>query len=353
MKKSKSNQYIDAGVNIDRGNELVKRIKKNISSTHIKGSMKNFGLFGGFFDISNLGYKQPILISSADGVGTKLQVAKDLKKYDSIGIDLVAMCMNDVLVHGAKPIFFLDYIALEKLNISNVQKIINGICLGCKQAKCSLLGGETAEMPGLYKKNDFDLAGFGVGIVEKKNIITGKKIKYKDAIIGLKSSGFHSNGYSLIRHVLKKKKVKYNHKVNNQITNLGKFLLKPTKIYSEIILKLNEKNLLSGISHITGGGIIDNIPRILPKNLSVNFQDHKWDLPYIFRWFANLGNIGIEEMLRVFNCGIGMVLFCNQKNEKKLLEVLKKNKESFVHLGYVSKNKKKIDIENLKKTWEI
>ena len=349
---SKVNNYKKAGVNINTGNLFVKKIKRTVLSTHIKGTIKNFGLFGGFFDISKLNYKKPILVSSADGVGTKIKIAQELNKYDTIGVDLVAMCMNDILVHGAKPIFFLDYIATNKLNIRNAKKIINGISKGCMQAKCSLLGGETAEMPGIYKKNDFDLAGFGVGIIEKKDLITGQNIKSGDIVIGLKSSGFHSNGFSLIRHILKKKKISYNIKVNSKIKNLGQFLIKPTKIYSKIILSLTKKKLLNGISHITGGGIIENLPRVIPKGLSVDFKNHNWKLPYIFKWISEKGNIKFNEMLRVFNCGIGMTIFCSSKKLNIIQNILSNQKENYIYLGRVTKNRKKIQLKNLKESWK-
>ena len=217
--KKKVNKYKKAGVDINEGNNFIKLIKKKVFSTHTKGAVKDLNSFAGFFDLSNLKYKNPMLISSADGVGTKIKIAQDLKKYNSIGIDLVAMCVNDILVHGGKPIFFLDYIAVEKLNKKIALDIIDGISIGCKKANCSILGGETAEMPSLYKKNGFDLAGFAVGIIEKKNLIKGKNISEGDAVIGLKSSGFHSNGFSLIRYILKKKKIDYkkkNIKSNNK-----------------------------------------------------------------------------------------------------------------------------------------
>ena len=349
---SKINSYKKAGVNINAGNLFIKKIKQVVLSTHIKGTIKNFGLFGGFFDISKLNYKKPMLISSADGVGTKIKIAEDLKRFDTIGIDLVAMCINDILVHGAKPIFFLDYVATGKLNIRNAVKIINGICKGCKEAKCSLIGGETAEMPGIYKKNDFDLAGFGVGIIEKNDLITGQNIKSGDIVIGLKSSGFHSNGYSLIRHILKKRNISYNTRVNSKIKNLGQFLLIPTKIYTKIILSLTKKKLLNGISHITGGGIIENLPRILPKGLSIDFKTHNWKLPYIFKWISDNGNIKFNEMLRVFNCGIGMTIFCSSKKLNIIQNILSNQKENYIYLGRVTKNRKKIQLKNLKESWK-
>ena len=350
--KKKVNKYKRAGVSIDQGNNFVKLIKKKVFSTHNKGAVKDLSSFAGFFDLSILNYKNPMLLSSADGVGTKLKIAQDLRKYKSIGIDLVAMCVNDILVHGGKPIFFLDYIAVEKLNKKIALDIIDGISRGCKEANCSILGGETAEMPGLYKKNDFDLAGFAVGIAEKKNLITGKNIKEGDEVIGLKSSGFHSNGFSLIRYVLKRKKINYRKRISKQIGNLGDFLLKPTKIYSKIILELGKNKLINGVCHITGGGIIENLPRILPKNLGLNFENHNWVLPDIYKWFKEQGNISFGEMLKVFNCGIGMIIVCRSEKKKLVIKKLKNKKEPFFVLGKIVKNNGKIDINYLKKDWE-
>ena len=352
LMEQKVNKYKKAGVNIDHGNNFIKLIKKKVFSTHTRGVIKDLNSFAGFFDLSLLKYKNPLLISSADGVGTKIKIAQDLKKYNTIGIDLVAMCVNDILVHGGKPIFFLDYIAVGKLNKKIALDIIGGISKGCKEANCSILGGETAEMPGLYKKNDFDLAGFAVGIIEKKNLITGKNIKEGDIVIGLKSSGLHSNGFSLIRYILKKKKINYKKKISNNIKNLGDFLLKPTKIYSKIILELEKNKLINGACHITGGGIIDNLPRILPKNLGLNFENHNWDLPYIYKWLKEQGDISFEEMLKVFNCGIGMIIICRPGKKKLVIKKLKNKKETFFLLGKIIKNKGKIDINYLKKTWE-
>ena len=327
--KRKVNKYKKAGVNIDRGNQFIRLIKKKVFSTHIKGTVKDLKSFAGFFDLSILKYKNPILLSSTDGVGTKLKIAQDLKRYNSIGIDLVAMCINDILVHGGKPIFFLDYIAVEKLNKKVALNIIDGISKGCRESGCSILGGETAEMPGLYKKNDFDLAGFAVGIAEKKNLITGKNIREGDEVIGLKSSGFHSNGYSLIRYILKRKKINYKKRVSKQIGNLGEFLLKPTKIYSKIILELEKNKLINGACHITGGGIIENLPRILPKNLGLNFENHNWVLPDIYKWFKEQGSLSFDEMVKVFNCGIGMVIICKPEKKKLIINKLKNKKEPF------------------------
>ena len=351
--KQKVNKYKKAGVDIDRGTDFVNTIKKKVFSTHTKGTIKDLSSFAGFFDLSKLKYKNPLLISSTDGVGTKIKIAQDLKKYNSIGIDLVAMCINDILVHGGRPIFFLDYIAVEKLNKKIALEIIDGISKACKESNCSILGGETAEMPGLYKKNDFDLAGFAVGIVEKKNLITGKNIKEGDVVIGLKSSGFHSNGFSLIRYILNKKKISYKKKISNQIKNLGNFLLRPTKIYTNIILELEKNKLIEGACHITGGGITDNMPRILPKNLGLDFKNSNWILPDIYKWFKKQGEISFDELLKVFNCGVGMIIICKPEKKELLIKKLKKKNEPFFILGKVAKNNGKIDTSYLKKVWKL
>ena len=349
---SKVNKYKKAGVDINSGNQFVKLIKKKVFKTHIKGSLKDLSSFGGFFNISSLNYKEPLLISATDGVGTKIKIAQNLKKYNTLGIDLVAMSVNDILVHGGKPIFFLDYIAVEKLNKKIGLEIIDGICKGCKIAECSLLGGETAEMPGIYQKNDFDLAGFAVGIVEKKKLITGKNIKEGDCVFGLKSSGFHSNGYSMIRYILKKKKISYKKKIISK-NSIGDFLIKPTKIYSKIISKLLVTNGINGMCHITGGGIIENIPRIIPNGLGIDFNNHNWKLSSIFNWFRKQGNLSFEEMLKVFNCGIGMIIICKKNKAKNIISILNKEKESFFYLGKIIKSKKRIDCRLLKEKWEI
>ena len=348
----KVNKYKKAGVNINEGNNFVKLIKNKVFSTHKKGAIKDLGSFAGFFDLSVLKYKNPLLISSTDGVGTKIKVAQELNKYNSLGIDLVAMCINDILVHGGNPLFFLDYIAIDKLDKKKALQIIDGIANGCKQSNCSILGGETAEMPGLYKKGDFDLAGFAVGIIEKKNLITGKKIKKGDIVLGLKSSGFHSNGYSLIRYIMKKKKIGYKKRISKKINNLGEFLIKPTKIYSKVILALTKERLIDGACHITGGGITDNLPRILPKELGMDFKNSNWFLPEIFKWFKEQGDMSFDETIKVFNCGIGMVIICKPNKKNIFIKKLKKLNEPFLFLGKVVENKGKIDTNFLKKKWE-
>ena len=315
----KVNKYKKAGVNINEGNNFVKLIKNKVFSTHKKGAIKDLGSFAGFFDLSVLKYKNPLLISSTDGVGTKIKVAQELNKYNSLGIDLVAMCINDILVHGGNPLFFLDYIAIDKLD---------------------------------KKKGDFDLAGFAVGIIEKKNLITGKKIKKGDIVLGLKSSGFHSNGYSLIRYIMKKKKIGYKKRISKKINNLGEFLIKPTKIYSKVILALTKERLIDGACHITGGGITDNLPRILPKELGMDFKNSNWFLPEIFKWFKEQGDMSFDETIKVFNCGIGMVIICKPNKKNIIIKKLKKLNEPFFFLGKVVENKGKIDTNFLKKKWE-
>jgi phosphoribosylaminoimidazole synthetase len=280
--------------------------------------------------------KNPIIISSTDGVGTKLEIANKFKKYNTIGIDLVAMSVNDLIVQGGKPIFFLDYIAVNKLELNKVKKILNGIVLGCKLANCSLIGGETAEMPGTYGKNKFDLAGFAVGLVEKKNLLTKNKIKFNDVILAVPSSGLHSNGYSLVRHILKRKKNSYLSK------NIKKELIKPTKIYVKEINKINSKKLISGCANITGGGLLDNLIRVIPDALSISINLSKIKVKPIFKWLKK-NNIKDSEMLKTFNCGVGFCLITNKKNISKVKKIFSKEYKPY-EIGFVSKKKSRINI---------
>ncbi len=276
------NTYKKSGVNMATANKLVNYISKISKKTYKKNieskSFKNIGSFGSIFDLSKYKMKKPIIVSSTDGVGTKIELASKIKKYDTIGIDLVAMCVNDLIVQGAKPIFFLDYIAVNKIKISKLKKILDGIVKGCELAGCALVGGETAEMPGTYGKNKFDLAGFAVGIVEKKNLLLKNRIKKNDIVLGIPSSGLHSNGFSLVRYVLKKRKI------NKLSLNLKKELMKPTKIYVEEINKLNNKKLINGCANITGGGLIENLIRIIPNNLCLNINLSNIKVSPIFKW---------------------------------------------------------------------
>ena len=306
MPKPKTTSYADAGVSIDRGNRLVEQITTSVGATTRPGVMGSIGGFGALFDISCLPYRQPVLVSGTDGVGTKIILAIKAGKYDEIGIDLVAMCVNDVLVQGAEPLFFLDYYATARLDVEVATAVIEGIAEGCKRAGCALVGGETAEMPGMYKAGDFDLAGFCVGIVEKDRIIDGSSVVPGDAIIGLASSGPHSNGYSLIRKLL----ADSNTHLTDQLagTSFAEQLLKPTHIYVKPVLELLRQVRIKAIAHITGGGLLENIPRILPETIQARLDAGSWQWPEIFNWLQQTGNIATEEMYRTFNCGVGMVL---------------------------------------------
>ena len=339
MKKN-YNTYKKSGVNMATADKLVNYISKISRKTYKKNtetkSFKNIGSFGSIFDLSKLKMKNPIIISSTDGVGTKLEIANKFKKYNTIGIDLVAMSVNDLIVQGGKPIFFLDYIAVNKLELNKVKKILNGIVLGCKLADCSLIGGETAEMPGTYGKNKFDLAGFAVGLVEKKNLLTKNKIKFNDVILAVPSSGLHSNGYSLVRHILKRKKNSYLSK------NIKKELIKPTKIYVKEINKINSKKLISGCANITGGGLLDNLIRVIPDALSISINLSKIKVKPIFKWLKK-NNIKDSEMLKTFNCGVGFCLITNKKNISKVKKIFSKEYKPY-EIGFVSKKKSRINI---------
>ncbi|NDF12287.1 MAG: phosphoribosylformylglycinamidine cyclo-ligase [Proteobacteria bacterium] len=316
--------YAQAGVNIDEGNRLVDLIKPLAKSTRRKGADAALGGFGGLFDLKKLGYKDPILVSTTDGVGTKLMLAISLDKHDTIGIDLVAMCVNDLIVQGAEPILFLDYFATGKLRAEKGRDIIKGIAEGCKQAGAALVGGETAEMPGMYQAQDYDLAGFAVGVVERKKVLPKTGIKDGDLIIGLPSSGVHSNGFSLVRRIVKLA----NHEWSDDApfakgTTLGEAFLEPTTIYVKTLKPLIDKNLIKAMAHITGGGITENLPRVLPKTLSAEIDLSAWKLPPLFQWLRIIGNVTNEEMLRTFNCGIGMAIVADKTSAAKIVKACK------------------------------
>lgn len=301
-------KYSEAGVDIDKGNEFVSRIKSLVASTHRHGVLTDIGGFAGLFAIDNENLKNPVLLASTDGVGTKLNIAKLCNKHDTIGIDLVAMCVNDVVVSGAKPLFFLDYFSSSKLDLDVATEVVKGIADGCKQANCSLIGGETAEMPGLYQPGDYDLAGFVVGIGDRNALIDGSDIRVGDKIIGLASSGFHSNGYSLVRKVFFQDLGK---KVDDFIEEfgctVGEQLLRPTRIYVESVLNTMRRHPIHGLVHITGGGFIDNVPRILPSSCVAVFHPGSWPIPPCFSYLQQHGNITWPEMYKTFNMGIGMM----------------------------------------------
>ncbi len=336
MKKTK-NSYKKSGVNIETAEKFTKYITKYSKRAFKKKisrlNKNNIGRFASVFDINNFKIKDPLLVSSTDGVGTKLEIANQFNKFDTIGIDLVAMSINDLIVQGAKPLFFLDYIATGKINLSKMNSIIRGIIKGCKIADCILVGGETAEMPGTYEKNKFDLAGFSVGIVSKKKILTEKKVKINDIILAVPSNGLHSNGFSLVRKVIK------NYKINKF---LKKELLIPTKIYTKEILNLVKKKLIHASANITGGGITGNITRSVPDNLTVNINLSKIKVLKIFKWLKKQ-NISDNEMLRTFNCGVGFCLIADKKKIYKIKKCFKKKFQPY-EIGYISKSASKIKL---------
>jgi len=330
--------YKDAGVDISLANQIVEKIKPLISKTSIPGVLGGIGGFGGLFSLAEQKYKEPVLVSGTDGVGTKLKLAFALNKHDTIGIDLVAMSVNDVITCGAKPLFFLDYISMGKLSEKVVVELIKGITEGCKMADCALLGGETAEMPGFYPEGEYDLAGFAVGVVEKSEIIDGREIKEGDSVIGITSNGLHSNGFSLVRKVLfESNKYKIGDKVPSFEKSLGEELLRPTSIYVSPVLHLLEKYKILGIAHITGGGLLENIPRILPKEISVRIDQQSWPTPSIFTFLQKEGEISDGEMYRTFNMGIGMVLIVSSNDASKVIDELKIAEYNSYLIGQVIK----------------
>jgi phosphoribosylformylglycinamidine cyclo-ligase len=309
MSESKQSKYSEAGVDIDKGNAFVHGIKDIVKSTHQRGVLNDIGGFSSLFAIDTEKYKQPVLVTSTDGVGTKLDIAKRCNKHDTIGIDLVAMCVNDIIVGGAKPLCFLDYYSVGKLELDVATEVIKGIAEGCIQSQCSLVGGETAEMPGLYKTGDYDLAGFVVGIGDRDKLIDGSEIKVGNKIIGLKSSGLHSNGFSLVRKIcFTDHDLSVDQYIEELGCTLGEELLKPTKIYVQSVLAVLKQFKLNGIVHNTGGGFIDNIPRILPSGCKAEINCGRWQTPPIFDFLAEKGNVPKEEMYRTFNMGIGLMI---------------------------------------------
>ena len=304
--------YKDAGVDIDAGNSLVDQIKGAVKSTHRAGVISDLGGFGGLFELAGEKYKQPVLVSGTDGVGTKLKLAHKLNQHGSIGIDLVAMCVNDVIVQGAEPLFFLDYFATGKLDVTTSAAVITSIAEGCKQADAALIGGETAEMPGMYADGEYDLAGFCVGITDKENLITGEQINIGDVIIGLHSSGVHSNGFSLVNKLIEQKSFSLNDDFEQ--STLGATLLTPTKIYVKVVLDIISRHSVHGLCHITGGGLTENLPRIIPENMCAEIELSNWQRLPIFDWIQQQGQVNQEEMLRVFNCGIGMTIITPKDN---------------------------------------
>ncbi|MDE9534240.1 phosphoribosylformylglycinamidine cyclo-ligase [Xenorhabdus bovienii] len=334
MTNKTSLSYKDAGVDIDAGNTLVNRIKGVVKQTRRPEVMGGLGGFGALCALPQK-YREPILVSGTDGVGTKLRLAMDLKRHDTIGVDLVAMCVNDLVVQGAEPLFFLDYYATGKLDVDTAASVITGIAEGCKQAGCALVGGETAEMPGMYHGEDYDVAGFCVGVVEKSEIIDGSQVQVGDALIALASSGPHSNGYSLIRKILDVSQT------NPETTELeGKsladHLLVPTRIYVKPVLELIEQFEIHAIAHLTGGGFWENIPRVLPENMQAKINASSWQWPAIFTWLQQAGNVNNHEMYRTFNCGVGMIIALPQSQAEQAVEWLNAAGENAWQIGTIT-----------------
>lgn len=329
--------YKDAGVDIDAGNEAVRLMRKHVRSTHRPEVLTDIGGFGGLFALNNKKYEEPVLVSGADGVGTKLKVAFLMDQHDTVGQDAVAMCVNDIVVQGAEPLFFLDYLAVGSLEPTKVADIVGGVAAGCRQAGCALIGGETAEMPGFYPEGEYDLAGFAVGVLDRKKIVDGSTTVPGDVVIGLPSTGLHSNGFSLARKVLLEKA---GYTVDTHISELGKRLgeelLTPTKIYVQAVLAVLAKVNVRGMAHITGGGLPENIPRCLPDGLGVTLSEQAWTVPQIFTLIQMLGDVPKEDMFRTFNMGIGYTLIVPQDEATLAMEILQNAKEAPVLLGEVT-----------------
>ena len=329
--------YEKAGVNLEAGYEVVRRIKQHVASTQRLGTMGNIGAFGGMFDLASLKIKEPVLVSGTDGVGTKLKIAFALDKHDTIGIDAVAMCVNDVLAQGAEPLFFLDYVALGHNIPEKVEAIVAGVAEGCRQAGCALIGGETAEMPGMYEGGDYDIAGFTCGVVEKSQLIDGSKVKVGDVLVGIASSGVHSNGFSLVRKVVSDNNLDFNstyEELNG--AKLGETLLTPTKIYVRQVLEVIRNCDVHGICHITGGGFDENIPRVLSEGQGLEITEGTWEILPVFRLLEKYGNVPHREMFNIFNMGIGMVIVLDESEAAKAIEILAAAGEKASVIGRVT-----------------
>ncbi|MGI2868637.1 phosphoribosylformylglycinamidine cyclo-ligase [Vibrio alginolyticus] len=337
--------YKDAGVDIDAGNALVDRIKGAVKRTRRPEVMGGIGGFGALCELPTK-YKQPVLVSGTDGVGTKLRLALDMNKHDKIGIDLVAMCVNDLIVQGAEPLFFLDYYATGKLDVDTAADVVSGIAEGCVQAGCALIGGETAEMPGMYEGEDYDVAGFCVGVVEKEDVIDGTKVAASDALIAVGSSGPHSNGYSLIRKILEVSGADKSEELAGR--TIGEHLLEPTKIYIKSALKMIEKHDIHAISHITGGGFWENIPRVLPEGTKAVIDGNSWEWPVIFKWLQEKGNVDTHEMYRTFNCGVGLIVALPKDQADAAVALLKEEGENAWVIGQIAQadaNEEQVEIQ--------
>ena len=337
--QNKGLSYSDAGVDIDAGNELVERIKPSLKKTNRPGVLSAIGGFGGLFDLKAAGFKDPILVAATDGVGTKLKIAIETKKLSTIGIDLVAMCVNDLICQGAEPLIFLDYFATGKLKLENAENIIGGIAKGCEVAGCALIGGETAEMPRMYHGEDFDLAGFSVGAIERGQELP-LPTNIGDIIIGLSSNGIHSNGYSLVRKIVEKCGLQWSDEAPFENKNLGDALLTPTKLYVKQCLELKNIEGVKAFAHITGGGLTENILRALGEGQGIKIDLSTWNLPPVFKWLSSAGSVNRDEMLKTFNCGIGMTVICSQASKDAVFSLLEKNGESPTLIGEVTDTNK-------------
>lgn len=328
--------YRDAGVDIDAGEALVDAIKPLAKATARPGVMGGLGGFGALFDLKAAGFVDPLLVSGTDGVGTKLKVAIEAARHDTVGIDLVAMCVNDIVVQGAQPLFFLDYYATGRLNVAAGRAVVAGIAEGCRQADCALIGGETAEMPGMYAEGDYDLAGFAVGAVERNALLPLPDIAPGDVVLGLASSGVHSNGFSLVRKIVSVNALSYDALAPFESgRTLGEALLTPTRIYVRACLAAIASGGVKGLAHITGGGLVDNVPRVLPENTVARLDAAAWEMPAVFRWLASAGGVAVEDMGRTFNCGIGMVLVCAPDDAERLSGILRDNGETVSVIGRI------------------
>lgn len=350
--------YRDAGVDVEAGRKFVDLIKPLAKETATVGSDAELGGFGAVFDIRAAGFKDPVLVAASDGVGTKLLIAHALGQQKTVGIDLVAMCVNDIIVQGAKPLFFLDYLSTGRLDVKTATEVVEGIAIGCRLAGCALIGGETAEMPGLYAAGQYDLAGFAVGAIERNQILTGNTIAPGDQVIGLASSGIHANGFSLVRKIIADNEVNLEGAAPfNSQQRLADTLLAPTRIYVNSVLAVLDEpgHGVKGIAHITGGGFHENLPRILPNGVGAKLNASTWPLPEIFYWLRKLGNIDCEEMTRTFNCGIGMLMVIKQNRLKHLKNVLSAHGETVYHIGEIipsDRAKESVRVDNLETAWK-
>jgi len=340
-----STAYKEAGVDTDKAADLIERIKPHVKKTMRSGVMSGIGSFGALFDLKETGFKDPVLVSGTDGVGTKIKIAIDIERHDTIGIDAVAMCVNDIVVQGAQPLFFLDYFATGRLNNNVAEDVIAGIAEGCEQAGCALIGGETAEMPGLYADGDYDIAGFCVGAVEREDLVSGADIAEGDVILGLASNGLHSNGFSLVRKVVESERGALAYETKSPFDpelTIGELALAPTRIYVRSVLEaLKVKNAqgkaaIKGMAHITGGGFVENIPRVLPEGLGAVLDAESWALPPFFRWLAEIGELSHDDMAATLNCGIGFVVVCAPDHAQDLIDTFKAQGETVQQIGHVT-----------------